>query len=162
MAKTILVALSAIDEIDKVTAYLEEVVKPGTKVVFMFPFPLEGWPYWRDHWVDTDSTRKAKSDAVEIMRRYSWQAQSELLRQKISAPCELLKKKDIEVKAGLYSGSLRCLIEQYKLQTDIQFVVMATCARDWFEYLLASAIASLGWQRRRSFPPPISILHQIV
>lgn len=161
MAKTILVVLSGASRIEMVTAYLEEVARAGMKVVFLFPFPVESWPYWRDHWIEADTPTQALSKAGELAARYSWASQRALVEQKISTAREVLRKKHVEVEADLYTGSWRKFIQNYKPRSEIHWIVMAVGLRDWIDHLISTTLSLLGL-RRKARPISIPILHQMV
>lgn len=124
MAGQILVALKRHDRIDKIIPYVEEVAKPGMRVVFLIPYPLEAWPYLRDHWVTTESPREATLEGRKIMERYSWEVQTGLAEEKVLPAREALSKRGVQVAVDVYTGPLKRVVGSYTQNGDVHLIVM--------------------------------------
>jgi hypothetical protein len=59
MEGKILVLLRRHNRIEDILPSLEKIAQPGMKVVFLIPYPAKLWPWLRDHWVTTESSREA-------------------------------------------------------------------------------------------------------
>lgn len=145
MAEKILVALKRDGQIDEIVSYVQEVWKPAMRVIFLFPYPIDSWSYFRDHWIEADSARGALLAAKEIMERDSWEAQRKRAAQMLAPALRALQNKGVEVEVDLYAGSVRRVVQDYMTDKDIHWIVMAPLGGGWFGYFLAKAVAACGW-----------------
>ena len=124
MTKQILVALTRDDQIPEITSILQKVAKPGAKVTFLMRYPASLRPWLRDHWITTESPRKAMFEARRVSARYSWEAQRQLAEEKIAATREALTKMGVEV-ALVLRGCLNAAVREYVLTGDFQLLLMS-------------------------------------
>lgn len=124
MAGQILVALNRHDRIQEILPYIEEIAKPGMRIVFLIPYPVELWLYLRDHWVTTESPTKAMLEGRKIMERYSWELQRGLAEQRVFPAREALRKRGVEIAVDIYTGSLRKVVESYTHDGDVHVIMM--------------------------------------
>jgi hypothetical protein len=124
MAQKILVPLKKRDRVERLIPYLEEIAKPGMRVVFLLPYAAESWAYLGDHWITTESASKAMSKGRKITERYSWELQMGLAEQKISSLRKVLEPKEIEVAVDLYTASLRKVLKDHCAGGDVHLIMM--------------------------------------
>jgi hypothetical protein len=157
MNKRILVILRRMDTADQMMPYLEEVAKPGMRVVFLIPYPFESWPYLKDHWIDTESARAALLSGREVVQRYSWNLQKRAAEQKIAHLRAIFEKRQVEVGVELYTGTLKRIFREHALDERIHLIVARADGREWVSGLLARALASVSgsphWLSVRVFSP---------
>jgi hypothetical protein len=67
----ILVSLGRHDGIEEILPYIEKIAHPGMRVVFLIPYPVKLWPWFRDHWITTESRRAAIVAGRKIIHEYS-------------------------------------------------------------------------------------------
>lgn len=158
MAKQILFPLKRDDRIEDLIPFLEELAKPGMRVVFLVPYPVESWLYLKDHWVTTESPREATLAGRKIMDRYSWEVQKGLAEQKVAPAREVLQKVGMEVGVDLYTGSLRKVIEDCTANGDAPLIMMRAGSGHPLMRLLSRTILPFGLFKRPS-SPPIVLLH---
>jgi nucleotide-binding universal stress UspA family protein len=139
MAKKILVPLTRLGQIDEVVSYLSDVVKPRTGVIFLIRYPLESGPYWRDHWIEADTARGAKSACKGLMERTSWEAHRALAEEKLSPARKALEHQGVEVEVKLYAGSTKRAVRDYQISGDLDWIVTTAHFSDWVAYLLAKS-----------------------
>ncbi|HEY3305524.1 MAG TPA: hypothetical protein VGL70_18530 [Candidatus Binatia bacterium] len=102
---------------------IQKIAKPDMKVTFLVPYPVDPWAWLRDHWIVTESPRKAVSEGKRVLARYSWDKQKRLAERRISVAREALGKMGVEVGLvlkGCFSQTLR----EYVLSENFQFVLM--------------------------------------
>jgi hypothetical protein len=160
MNKQILVVLRRRDTADQMMPYLEQVAKPGMRVVFMLPYPVESWPYLKDHWIEADTARAALSASEKVLERYSWDAQKRIAEQKIAHLRAIFQKRDVDVGVDLYAGSLKRIVREHELDETIHLIVARPEGRGWARGLLARALASVSrrsphWLSVRVFNPSL-------
>lgn len=126
MEAKIVVASAMHEEIDEVISCLENLARPGTTVIFLVRYPLEFWPYLRDHWVTTESARTATARGREIMAAYSWETQRKLAERKFATLRQALAKKGIEVEVNCYTGSLKAALLKYGGDPKVFWIVRPT------------------------------------
>lgn len=124
MLGQILVALKERDRIQEIIPILEKIAKPGMKVTFLVPYPVDLRAWLRDHWIVTESSRKAMLEGKRIMAKYSWEEQKRLAEQKISLAREALSTMGVEV-ALVIKGCLRRATREYVLNGDLQFILIS-------------------------------------
>jgi hypothetical protein len=124
MEGEILVLLSRRDRIEGMLPSIEKIAQPGMRVVFLIPYPVELWPWFRDHWITTESRRTAIAAGRKIMREYSWEVQKSLAEQKISPAREVLHKKQVEVSVNICMSSMRKTIENHSVDREGRLVFL--------------------------------------
>lgn len=158
MAGQILVPLKRNDRIEDVIPYIEDVAKPGMRVSFFIPYPVEPWLWLRDHWVTTESPREAILAGRKITESYSWDMQRGLAERKVVLARQALHKKGVEVTVDVYTGSLKRVVESYLSNGDVQLIVMR--ARSRIMSFLYGAIPLFGLFKRPSFSPVLLVHHR--
>lgn len=124
MTRQILVAVRRPDQIREVTPILQKIAKPGGKVTFLLPYPVNPWSWLRDHWITTESRREAMLEAQRILARYSWDEQKRMAEEMISVAREALSRMDVEVAVEL-KGRLNSAVRAYVLTGEFQLLLMA-------------------------------------
>jgi len=124
MAEKILVALKRDDQIQEIASILQKVAKPGAKVTFLMPYPASLGPWLRDHWITTESPRKAMWKAQRLSARYSWEKQTRLAERKIAVARDALTKMGVEV-ALVLRGCLNAAVREYVLTGNFQLLLMS-------------------------------------
>ena len=124
MAEKILVALKRDDQIQEIASILQKVAKPGAKVTFLMPYPASLRPWLRDHWITTESPRKAMWEAHRVSARYSWEKQTRLAERKIAVARDALTKMGVEV-ALVLRGCLNAAVREYVLTGNFQLLLMS-------------------------------------
>ncbi len=124
MAEKILVALHERDQIEEFVPALEKIAKPGMTAIFLVSYPLDTWAWLRDHWIVTESTRKAVSEGKRNLAQYSWDEQERLAERKISPARAALEKMGVEVAVMLKQG-LRRAVRECVLSEEFQLILMS-------------------------------------
>lgn len=158
MAREILVPLNRHDRIEEIIPYLKELAKPGMRVVFLIPYPVELWLWLWDHWVTTESPREATLAGRKIMDRYSWEKQRGLAEQKVFLARETLHKRGVEVAVDVYTGSLRGVVGDYTANGDVHLIMMRADRGRPMMRLLRRISVPFGLFKRPSFSP-VLLLH---
>jgi hypothetical protein len=153
MEGKILVAMQRQDRPEEIIPYLENLARPGMRVIFLVRYPVKLWSYLRDHWVDTESPRKAQLAGQELAERYSREAQIGLAEEKIAPARDALREKPISVEVELYTGNLRSKVLEHTAEGDVDWIIMPAPRSYWPVRLLGPAIAPFsGFQWARSIP----------
>ncbi len=158
MSGQILVPLKRHDRIEGIIPYLEEVAKPGMKVVFLIPYPVESWLYLKDHWVTTESAREAMLAGRKLMEKYSWEVQKGLAEQKVSLAREALNRMGVKVGVDVYTGSLRRVVADYAANRDVHLIVVRAGSDHPLIRLLRRTILA-PWSFKRPGSPAVLFLH---
>lgn len=124
MARQILVALKSDDEIQEIASILQKVAKPGAKVTFLMPYPASLGSWLRDHWITTESTRKAMWEARRLSARYPWEKQKRLAERKIAVVRDVLSRMGVEA-AVLLNGCLSSAVRECVLTGEFQLLLMS-------------------------------------
>ncbi|HXG50361.1 MAG TPA: hypothetical protein VNN77_03025 [candidate division Zixibacteria bacterium] len=124
MAERILVPLTSYDRVDDLIPYLQNVARPGAKVIFLVPSATAAWRYAIDHWIAAESPRSARLEAEEIFNRYSWDKQRAEADQRLSTASEALRKRGVEAAVEIYSGALKKTISRYMADREPELIVM--------------------------------------
>ena len=120
----ILVVLKERDRMQDIIPILQKIAKPGMKVTFLLSYPGDVGAWLRDHWIVTESTRKAMLEGKRIIAKYSWEEQKQLAEQKISLARETLGKLGIDV-SWVIKGCWRRAAREYAVNEDLQFILMS-------------------------------------
>jgi len=152
MAGQILIPLNSRHRIKNLIPYLEEVAKPGMRVVFLIPYPVDPWSWLQDHWVTTESSRQAMLAGRKITKTYSRERQKALAEERIAPWHHALHKLDVEVTVDVYTGSLASIVESYNRGGDVSLIMRPQNGLSIMRSL-CQTIAFLGLIKRVSFPP---------
>jgi len=158
MEREILVLLRRHDRIEEILPYIEKIAQPGMRIVFLIPYPVQLWPWVRDHWVTTESPREAMVAGREIMAKYSWEAQKELADQKIFLARGVLHKKQVDVAVNLCGSSMRRAVKDHSVDREARCVLFRTESRYQLINLIRRALSLFG-ASKRPVSPPIHVLH---
>jgi hypothetical protein len=152
MKKLILVALKRNDRVEDLLPYVEEVVRPSMKAVFMVPYPVDGF-----RWSHEEIGRKAIEEAKRLANYYTWDTNLEKARERIAPVVKALSAKGIEVAVDLYAGSMRRALRDYELKGDVHLIVTCASVGNWIERLLDAAPSAFRSLIRPSFSPVMLI-----
>jgi hypothetical protein len=157
MAGEILVALKRYDRVEEIIPYLEEVAKPGMRVVFLLRYPVHSSNYFSDHWITTESRTKAALEGRKVIERYSWRRQKELAERKLLAAREAFRKMGVETAVEIYAGSLRRVVSDYAAKENSYLIVTQT--RKCFPLMrfLLKMIFPFGLDQTRHFFPAVLV-----
>jgi hypothetical protein len=159
MAEKILVPLKRRDRIEALIPYIERIVQPGMKILFLVPFPVDSFEWWREDRlsiISMDDEIESKL-AVRIARKYPWELQRQLAVERVFSSCETLRKRGIDVRVDVYAGTLRKLVKDYARCQDVQLIVMPIRSF-WRTRLLSRTFLLFGLFNRTS-SPPVMLLH---
>ena len=100
MSKKILVPLAQNDRAEEIIPYIEKVARPGMKVVFMMPYPVEGF-----RWPREEFGNKAVQEAKMLASYYSWETNVQEAKERILPASKALASSGIEVAADVMPGA---------------------------------------------------------
>jgi hypothetical protein len=153
MARKVLVALNRRDRVEEIAPYLENLARPGMRVIFLVRYPVDLGPFLRDYWIESESAKKVMLAGRKLIDRYSWEAQQARAEEKVTAASQALRGKDIIVEAELYTGSLRARLLEHTVPGDVDWIIMPARAGRWSARLIEGDTALFGRFRwARSFP----------
>ncbi len=118
MSEQILVPMTRNDRAEDLIPYVEKVARPGMKVVFMVPYPVEGLC-----WSNEEFGRRAIEAGKRLARYYTWEANLQKARERIEPASKILPAKGVEVTVNLYAGSLRNAVHDYAAKGDIHLIL---------------------------------------
>jgi hypothetical protein len=118
MDKKILVPMKRNDRVEDFILYVEKVARPGMKVIFMIPYPVEGF-----RWPREEFGRKATQEAKMLASYYSWDTNVQEAKERILPTSKVLVSSGIEVAADVYAGSVRRAVRDYAAKGDIHLIV---------------------------------------
>ena len=166
MAENILVTLKRGDRIGEFVPYIEEVAKPGTKVVFLMRKPvatsMEYMGLVQEYLVVMEGGEKIIMEAKALAQKYSWKAleqkyswkeQLRLAGRQVYTTCERLRKKGVETDIKLYEGSLRKAVRSYTRNGGVQLIM--TRPRNGLRIMnfLQKTVGLFGLLKRPSIAP---------
>jgi len=158
MAGKILVPLKRRNRAEEIIPYLEQIAKPGMRVIFLVPYPAELWAYLSDHWITTESASKAMLEGRKITEGYSWELQMGLAEQRISSLRRVLEPKEVEVAVDLYTGSLRKVLKGHCASGDVHLIIMKAGSDYPIVRLLNWILHGFSLFKRPKFAP-VLLLH---
>ena len=121
MDEQILVPMKLSDRAEDFIPYLEKVARPGMKVVFMVPYPIDGF-----RWSHEESGRKMIEEAKMLASYYSWDSNLQKAKDRISPALKTLTAKGIEVGTDLDAGNMRKAVRDYTAKNDVHLIVTRT------------------------------------
>lgn len=149
MNRKILVPMKRQDRVEDFIPYIENVARPGMKVVFMVPYPVDALD-----WSTEEFGHKAIVEGKTLAGYYTWDANLKKAKDRISAALKILPAKGIEVGVDLYAGSTRSAVRDYAAKGDVHLIVTRAGIGDWIGRLLD---ATMSVFKRPSFSPVLLI-----
>jgi hypothetical protein len=152
MNKKILVPMKRDDRVEDFIPYVENVARPGMKVVFAVPYPVDGL-----RWSTAESGLKAIEDGMRLARYYTWDTNLKKAEDCISSALEVLPAKGIDVGVDLYAGSMSRAVQDYAVRGDVDLVMTRAGIGEWIARLFDGASSVFKWFKRPSFSPVMLI-----
>jgi hypothetical protein len=152
MNEKILVPLGQYDRTEEMIPYIENVIRPGMKVLFLVRYPVDGF-----RWQKEEYGMRAALEAKKLVSYYSWDGSLEKVKMQIAPACESLRAKGIEAAVDVYAGSLRKAVRSHTLNGDVHLIMMRTAMGNWIGRLLDSTISVFRSFKRPSFSPVMLI-----
>jgi hypothetical protein len=157
MKGKIVVLLRRHDRIEDILPYIDKMAQPGMNIVFLIPYPVQLWPWLRDHWVTTESRRAAIVAGTKIINEYSWEAQKGLAEQKIALARDVLQKRQVEVDATICACSMTRAIRNHSVDREFQLVLLQAGSSHPLVNVLRRMLSFFGAFKRPAFRPMLLV-----
>jgi hypothetical protein len=148
MNKKILVPLAQNDRTEEMIPYIEKVVRPGMKVVFLVRYPVDGFI-----WGKEEFGMKAAFEAKKLVSHYSWEENLRRAAKRISYAAEVLGCKGVEVAVDVYAGSLKKALRSHTLNGDVHLIMTRAGIGDRIARLFDGTGSVFDWFKRPRFSP---------
>jgi len=152
MNKKILVPLGRYDRSEEMILYIENVVRPGMKVVFLVRYPVDGFI-----WAKEEYGMRAALEAKKLVNYYSWEGNLEKAKKQVAPASEALRAKGIETVVDVYAGSLKKAVRSHTLNGDVHLIMTRAGMGDWIARIFDGTISVLKLFKRPSFSPVLLI-----
>ena len=152
MNKKILVPLGQYDRSEEMIPYIEKVVRPGMKVVFLMRYPVDGIGLRKEEY-----GMRAALEAKNLVNYYSWEGNLEKAKQQVAPACEALQARGIETAVDVYAGSLKKAVRSHMLNGDVHLIMTCAGIGDWIARLFGGTNSVFKWFKRPSFSPVMLI-----
>ncbi len=152
MNKKILVPLGQYDRSEEMIPYIENVARPGMKVVFLLRFPVDGFI-----WAKEEYGMKAALEAKKLVNYYSWEGNLENAQKQVTPACEALRAKGIEATVDVYAGSLKKAVRSHMLNGDVHLIMTRAGIGEWIARLFDGTNSIFKWFKRPNFSPVMLI-----
>ena len=152
MNKKILVPLGQYDRSEEMIPYIENVARPGMKVVFLVRYPVDGFIWGKEEY-----GMRAALEAKKLVHYYSWEGNLEKAKKQIAPACEGLRAKGIETDINVYAGSLKKAVRSHTLNGDVHLIMTRAGIGNWIARLFDGTTSVFKWFKRPSFSPVMLI-----
>jgi hypothetical protein len=152
MNKKILIPLGQYDRSEKMVPYIENVARPGMKVVFLVRYPVDGFVWGKEEY-----GMRAALEAKKLVNYYSWEGNLEKAKEEVASACEALRAKGIEAGVDVYAGSLKGAVRSHMLNGDVHLIMTRAGIADWIGRLFDGPNSVFNWFKRPSFSPVMLI-----
>jgi hypothetical protein len=152
MNKKILVPLGQYDRSEEMIPYIEQVARPGMKVVFLLRYPVDGFI-----WAKEEYGMRAALEARKLVNYYSWEENLEKAKKQVAPACESLRAKGIETAVDVYAGSLKKAVRSHTLNGDVHLIMTRAGIGGWIARLFDGTNSVFKWFKRPSFSPVMLI-----
>jgi len=125
----ILVPLRRNDKIEDVLPYLEQIARPGSRVILLIHYSVEGID-----WLQGKSTTSVIKE-------------QKLVDKNTFLALEPLRARDVMVALDIYAGPLRKVVKQYAGKGDIDLVMIAARGRSWLPRLFQNCLLFFNFSR---------------
>lgn len=153
MNKKILVPLGQYDRAEEMIPYIENVARPGMKVVFLTRYPVDGFIGSK-----TDGGVPKPSETRELVNYYTWQGNLERAKRKAGAACEALRAKGFGADVDLYAGSLKKAVKIHTANGDVHLIMTRAGIGQWIAGFLNGS-SSLFDLFKRPVKEPVLLIH---
>ena len=153
MSKEILVAMKSQDRIEDMIPCLEKVAQPGTKVTFLFHYPVDGFALPKQE----AGTIAAALEAKKLAAYYAWEANVQRAERKVSPAFEVLSRNGAEAAVEVYAGSLKKAISKRTRKGDTHMVMMHAGIGQWIASFFNGTNSVFKLFKRPSFSPVLLI-----
>ena len=123
MTGQILVPLRRNDKIEDVVPYLEQIARPGSRVILLIHYSVEGLD-----WLQSKSLPSVIQEQKLVTKKNTFLA------------LEPLRERDVMVALDIYAGPLRKVVKQYTLRGDIDLVMIVAGSRSRIGKLLHNCL----------------------
>ena len=127
MIGQILVPLRRNDKIEDVVPYLEQIARPGSRVILLIHYSVEGID-----WLQSKSTTSVIKE-------------QKLVDKNTFLALEPLRARAVMVALDIYAGPLRKVVKQYTGKGDIDLVMIVAGSRSWIGRLLHNCLLFLDF-----------------
>jgi hypothetical protein len=124
----ILVPLRRNDRIEDVVPYLEQIARPGSRVILLIHYSVEGLD-----WLQSKSLPSVIQEQKLVAKKNTFLA------------LEPLRARDVMVALDIYAGPLRKVVKQYTLRGDIDLVMIVAGSRSRIGKLLHNCLLFLNF-----------------
>ena len=152
MNKKILVPMKRNDRVEDLFPYVENVARPGMKVVFVMPYPVDGL-----RWSTEEFGHKAIVEGKRLASYYTWDANLKKAKDRVSAASNGLSVKGIDVGVELYAGNMRNVVRDHAAKGDVHLIVTRAGIGDWIARLFDGTSSVFKWFKRPSLSPVLLI-----
>jgi nucleotide-binding universal stress UspA family protein len=149
----LLVPLRGSDRIEQFLPYIEQIARPGVKVVFLVHLGTGRFQEIFDQLVAIHTGSAPALLSVRNADPESLNRRSRLIREKILLRCEALRKRGVEISVGLFAGSLRTAVREFAQKENVQLVIMRGATRNWLARILRKVGSVLHFFRPQTLPP---------
>src|SRR5947208_13484983 len=127
MSKKILVPLKKHDRIEEIVPYLEEITQPGTNVVFLIRYPVNGFKWLQAYCGIMQCGLDNALMLRKMVESYSVKTRRQLARQKVFQTCQALhrlgvkrdrKSTRLNSSHQIISYAVFCLKKKKKMSND--------------------------------------------
>ena len=147
MNKKILVPLGQYDRSEEMIPYVENVARPGMKVVFLVRYPVDGIHLGeRRIWYEGRAGGKEVGATTTPGKRTLKKRSS-----KLRPACEALRAKGIEAAVDVYAGSLKKAVRSHTLNGDVHLIVTRAAMDNWIGRLFDGTMSIFRSFKRPSF-----------
>lgn len=143
MKREVLVGLRSPDRIDDAVFFLQDIVAPEMKIVFLIPYPVERWSYLPKHCDEAEIGRAATLVNQKNINQSTWETQRNLAEARLSGARQALRNQNVEIEFGLYTGRLTWAIREYVAHSEFHWIVTPTGRSEWIGTAIRDAVARL-------------------
>jgi hypothetical protein len=148
MNKKILVPLGQYDRSEEMIPYIENVARPGMKVVFLVRYPVDGFIWGKEEY-----GMRAAFEAEKLVKYYSWEGNLEKAKQQVAPACEALRTKGVEATVDVYADNLKKAVRSHMLNGDVHLIMTRAGIGNWIARLFDGTNSVFRWFKRPSFSP---------
>jgi len=152
MNKKILVPLGQYERSEEMIPYIEKVVRPGMKVMFLMRYPVDGM-----RWQKEEYGMRAALEAKKLVNYYSWEANLEKAKAQIATACEALYAKGIKATVDVYAGSLKKAVRSHAANGDVHLIMTRAGMGGGITRLLDDTLSIFRTFRQPTFSPVMLI-----
>jgi hypothetical protein len=157
VTEQILVPLKRHDRVEEFLPYVEDIARPGMRVVFLVYLGRSGFKELTDQLLAIHTGIQPELLPATISEGDVLENRRQSAEARLTAACVVLRKRGVKIEVNVYAGRLQRIIDEYLQKQDVQFIMMRPGGSRMMRFL--RHCVSMPRFAKLSPVPPVLLVH---